>query len=450
MTEVAFHPVHANVTRCFVKGLVQPQMKENQAPYSVWVMLVKSSGKVEEAECSCKGGIYGSCKHVAALLEYVLVEVVRGANRTCTEKEMKWHKPKKGKKTDFLLEIPAIKVSAKTDVISVLQTQGETSSRHGFDPRPLQLREEKNLYEDFDLDSLATLTGGKCGLLLYRPHVHEAANVPEICNETIEVTSLPEMPSIISAAKDIDRNVSSSQFHSELMNLITLKEDARYRLKELTKQQADSHAWKQQRLGRLTASFLGMIVAHVDVEKDCITGKTDSLVASVMGYYGEANSAAIRWGKKRERVARSIFKNVERKKHQKLEIHDCGLVLSGITPVVGASPDGVVCCKCHKPRVLEIKYPWSDRSLSIKAYARKHGSCLEVRDNGIHLRKDHPYWVQVQTQMHCVDVQEAYFVLKTLHKSNGLHVEVVKCDEMFEEGLIRKPRFSSNKLLFLN
>ena len=37
-------------------------------------------------------------------------------------------------------------------------------------------------------------------------------------------------------------------------------------------------------------------------------------------------------------------------------------------PFLGASPDGIVSCQCHKPGFLEIKCPWTFRGLSIHEF----------------------------------------------------------------------------------
>ena len=33
-------------------------------------------------------------------------------------------------------------------------------------------------------------------------------------------------------------------------------------------------------------------------------------------------------------------------------------------PFVGASPDGIVHCECHAPRLIEVKCPFTHRGLS--------------------------------------------------------------------------------------
>ena len=76
-----------------------------------------------------------------------------------------------------------------------------------------------------------------------------------------------------------------------------------------------------------------------------------------------------------------------RKRHQHLTVSECFFFISHEYPLIGASPDGIVNCRCHNSGLLEIKCPWTYRGLSVNDYATKRESCLEVIDGEINLNE---------------------------------------------------------------
>ena len=113
-----------------------PEQKVSQAPYDVWVLLEKGSGKIYSADCNCPAGVSGCCKHIGALLWHIESEVKLGKNVTCTGKAQEWHKPsKKLAKVygpAFLIDINATKPQIKD---SLLPIKKEISNRATFDSR---------------------------------------------------------------------------------------------------------------------------------------------------------------------------------------------------------------------------------------------------------------------------------------------------------------------------
>ncbi len=80
---------------CLFHAFVKPSFK-NTGKYSTTVSLGKLSGCVVSAQCDCKAGAGGCCKHVAALL-YNILELGLGgipADESCTDQPQRWNKPK--------------------------------------------------------------------------------------------------------------------------------------------------------------------------------------------------------------------------------------------------------------------------------------------------------------------------------------------------------------------
>ena len=64
------------------------------------VPVEEEAGEVMSAQCTCKAGANGYCKHVGALLYAILVDSESGLkqippNTSCTDKLQQWHKPTK-------------------------------------------------------------------------------------------------------------------------------------------------------------------------------------------------------------------------------------------------------------------------------------------------------------------------------------------------------------------
>lgn len=63
--------------------------------------------------------------------------------------------------------------------------------------------------------------------------------------------------------------------------------------------------------------------------------------------------------------------------------------------------------------VLEVKCPYSTREMTITEALAIKGFCVSKEGDSYHLRDDHPYWHQVQGQLHLTGRQTCYFVVWT-------------------------------------
>ena len=114
--------------------------------------------------------------------------------------------------------------------------------------------------------------------------------------------------------------------------------------------QHHSHLWYRMRSGRITASKL-KAACHTD---PCLP--SNSLIMSIC--YPELSkfkSAAMQWGCEHERFARDKYQNKNSQHHSELEVMERGFHISTDFPFIGASPDGLVSCKCCGDGICEIK-----------------------------------------------------------------------------------------------
>ena len=176
-----------------------------------------------------------------------------------------------------------------------------------------------------------------------------------------------------------------------------------------TRKQSQSKVWYQLWAGRITASKL----------KSACKTKTakpaKSLVKSIC--YPEAHkfsTAATRWGCEHEGRARKAYQIEITRFHESLTISDSGLNIDPRWPYLGASPDGIVDCKCCGIGVCEIKCPYAYRNSTIAEAAGQKNFCLKKDKFGkIHLDKSHAYYYQVQAQIFICGVEYCDFVVWT-------------------------------------
>ena len=202
-----------------------------------------------------------------------------------------------------------------------------------------------------------------------------------------------------------------------------------------TRKQLQNKDWYQQWAGRITAS------------KTNTAKPAKSLVKSIC--YPEAHkfsTAATRWGCEHEGRARKAYQIEINQFHKSLTISDSGLDIDPRWPYLGASPDGIVCCKCCGRGVCEIKCPYAYRNCTIAEAAGQKNFCLKKDEFGkIYLEKSHAYYFQVQAQIFICGVEYCDFVVWT---TRDLFVQRILADQEFwENALSASSEFFSKCIL---
>ena len=201
-------------------------------------------------------------------------------------------------------------------------------------------------------------------------------------------------------------------------------------VEELTRLQADSRLWFQQRAGRITASKLRQVL-HTDVSQPSL-----SLVLSIcypQSY--KAMSSACQYGCEHEVVAREKYIELYSSIHEKFFVINSGLILHPSYPFLGATPDGIVNCSCCGPGVLEIKCPFRCKESSFEDAASQKSFCLEEENGDLMLKVEHAYYYQVQLQMKICHVEYADFVL---WREEDMFVQRIAIDKEFIDDAINK------------
>jgi hypothetical protein len=101
----------------------------------------------------------------------------------------------------------------------------------------------------------------------------------------------------------------------------------------------------------------------------------------------------------------------------------------------------VWCPDCTTPcGLLEIKSPWSCRSSTVAEACASADFCCELRDGKVALKRDSPYFYQIQGQMGISGRTLADFVVWTPKDNTNktIHIERIYFDSKLWSGMIVK------------
>ncbi|XP_071803029.1 uncharacterized protein [Asterias amurensis] len=421
-------------------------MAQTECPYAVWIALQKYTAIVESAYCTCPAGLQGYCKHVMSLLHYIVREVERGSNKSCTSKPQRWQQPhKKGTKVnhpDFVKNLTIRKVKGS---FTSQQEKTPKVGRINFDPRALTNRRPKKL-SNFNLKALANITNGKCGTLLYALRSAEELRVldtPDLNDYSVyneeTVILVPSVPCIASDILETNVDICLSDFEDKLINRMQVDQSRVDHISTSTVEQRNCREWFEMRKGRITASNVHECIRKVD-NHDKVSDRNTSFVGKVMGYGQVYQTQGMRWGIENEQKSIDNYIVLQKGKHDQLEVKSTGLHVSEGYPYIAGSPDALVSCQCCGRGCLEVKNPYSLRWVSITELAKIKTSCLEVTDDGkgIQLKRGHPYYAQTQCEMFVTNTKYCDFFVRTVCKTDNVHIERVTFDENFAAVMTKK------------
>lgn len=329
-----------------------------------------SAGNVKEAGCECRAGASGVCKHVAALLWFMLdmkrsqAPYVRDTV-ACTEKSRTWGSGSKDahvRKLKFsdLQFVKHLPTKAKVPVkpkrnVPVIMSESDLKELH------------KGLQHNNINMMLCQVLEENCFVPVPLPVINEKPLLP----------TLPlRLPTKILWSEYVPTSYE--------IGTCSLTLEEAWALEEATRAQSNSAAWAFERSKRLTASHFGDIMSRQKLpdEKFCSRVFGTSHLQTKHMAFGLENE---------ENAVHRYLK----KKNSAVSVYHCGLCVNPGVPVLGATPDRVV-QEGHSFGLLEIK---------TLAASKDRGEHLEEAiavapflKNGT-LRQSHKYFYQVQGQM---------------------------------------------------
>ncbi|XP_041367412.1 uncharacterized protein LOC121382013 [Gigantopelta aegis] len=194
-------------------------------------------------------------------------------------------------------------------------------------------------------------------------------------------------------------------------------------VEEVTRGQASSLDWHNQRNGRITGS-----VAHAFLRTDPNHPAQSLIYKACSTSTVQINTAAISWGKEHENDAYVLYESINdsrfqvdnkisghilplsRGVHTNFHVRKCGFMISDELPFLGASPDGLCCCDCCGQGVLEIKCPYKFRNIDFDNAAKDPYCCITA---DYKLKVNHSYYTQCQFQMFVANASYCDFVFWT-------------------------------------
>ena len=158
-----------------------------------------------------------------------------------------------------------------------------------------------------------------------------------------------------------------------------LSEKVKYILSRQLKFPQKSIEWLVARRNIISSSEVSSVL-----ESNKYMSSLELLQKKTSNLFTEENNTAISWGIQFEPIAISVYEKINN-----IKSNPCSLVLHEKYDWLGASPDGIL----NNGKLLEIKCPF-------------YGSIskIDIPSN---------YWIQVQMQMECCDLEECEILKNT-------------------------------------
>ena len=203
----------------------------------------------------------------------------------------------------------------------------------------------------------------------------------------------------------VEPDVDQSELHrlcKEYVERLSVSPEEATNIAYKSRKQADdiSGLWQSQRVGRITASHFGEV---------CKRKRPFNALTRRILYGKSVDTKAMRYGREHESIARMQYIGYLQSYSPSSSVEITGLHISVDDPWLGASPDALV----YDPSVnepeglLEIKCPYKARETSLidictKKEYQPSSFCVTYnkRTDQFSLKKTHPYFYQIQGQLH--------------------------------------------------
>ena len=227
----------------------------------------------------------------------------------------------------------------------------------------------------------------------------------------------PEYDDELLQKVDIMRHCQSSSSLEEFIKNIHLSSEDLAIIERLTTDQSKCTLWGAARKGRISASNFYRAYTKVETMKKNPNTGYEALLKSLIDPPPLGHLTHIQHGVDSEATAiEQVITLLRDAGHQQVNVQSCGLFIDPKHQCLGASPDGVISCKCCGRMLLEIKSPSTDQP-----------SCLGKDGK---LKQKHIYFGQIQGQMMITNIRKCIFFVYYAHISLS-HMEVVMYDESF-------------------
>ncbi|KAM7315455.1 uncharacterized protein ISCGN_005238 [Ixodes scapularis] len=340
------------------------------APDEVKITICRS--EVDQASCSCKAGNF-KCKHIVAVLLHI--NAAREFDQlSSTDQPQKWGKAQKERVMEKyeprkMVDLPcANKVTLK----ETPQLQGNILERllknvphRSAAKMHSETAVETAVEATWDLDASPKPASRDLTLLGSLDELRELAG-----NRNV---GLP--------LEEVLRHLQESQSRKDIEDI-----------ERATRDQAKSSLWMRHRVGMITASVAYSVYTRVKTLRTRMGPHDPRPLLRKILRQTNVRTAAMRRGSDLEGPGKKCYEE-KHSQHEDLVVRGCGLFVMEGRPYIGASPDGLVECKCCANRVLEVKCPEI-----MKKFLQENVE--KGTDNTpLKLKRTSPHFCQVQVQM---------------------------------------------------
>lgn len=340
-TSIGYVEVKRENSLCFVQGRVTPEHRVRCKMYTVHAVINEIDDTITEVSCHDCAASEGGCKHSICFIMWL---IKRTEEPSVTSINCYWSKPRLYEAVSDNKFIMAKEIGVRKHPVVTLPPSLQL---------PLFINECKKRKMN---DSL---------IINYNITTKDGLDKYTIFQLMLEYTVSVSKPS---QSFQNFKDFAESKISLEVISAI----------EEQTRHQAENVWWHNLKQSRVSASKI------YEASRCKIDGV---LVKSILGGYKVPETKAIKRGKILEK---KVINEIE--KEHNVKINKCGFKL--ITPLIGASPDGI----CHEKNfVVEVKCPYSDKALE---NYMKEGKFLNNK-----------YKAQIQLQMHAMNMKKALFCI---------------------------------------
>ena len=211
-------------------------------------------------------------------------------------------------------------------------------------------------------------------------------------------------------------------------------------IEKITRGQDKNPAWVAFREGCVTSSRAKRVFTKTSSLLKNPKARADAILKEILGE-DDFQSDAMKWGHESEPVALARYKKRMYRGHPQFTMRNCGLFMSKEVPLLGASPEALCYCKCHKSPlgkwIVEVKSPYANRHKDPLAAAIEDGYCVFDENRQLEVNRKHKVYFQIQTQLGVTKLTKCDLVIYT---TKGICVVPVTFDPLFFAEL--KDRFS--------
>ena len=169
-------------------------------------------------------------------------------------------------------------------------------------------------------------------------------------------------------------------------------------LKNLTKEQASSKFWLEQRWGRMSVSYFHRICSRMNTLTKKPDENPNKLLRSLL-YSKPFESEETKYGKSMEPHAIQKCISENKRLHKNFNVSKSELVIVEENPFIRASPDSNADCSSSGSGLLEVKCP---SSIKREKLSHKNLSSLTLGENDkVNHKQNHPYFYKIQGQNWC-------------------------------------------------